>query len=184
MTTTTYATAPTESKIEGVIVRPLVRHGDLRGGFAETYRQDWFAGPAMLQGNRSDSAGGTIRGLHFHQRQADYWICVKGRLLVCLHDLRSGSATYGVTQGLELAGDSSAGIYIPPGVLHGFGALEDSTLTYLVDQYYDATDEHGVRYDDPVVAFDWGTLADDPILSDRDRDCPLLADLDPALLPG
>jgi dTDP-4-dehydrorhamnose 3,5-epimerase len=177
-----YEVAPTTSNIDGVVIRPLTRHGDLRGGFVETYRKEWFDGPAMLQGNRSDSASGTIRGLHFHAKQADYWLCMKGRLLVCLHDLRRSSPTYGVTQGVVLTGDTEAGIYIPPGVLHGFGALEDSTLTYLVDNYYDGDDEFGVRYDDPQVGFDWPI--EDPILSERDRTCPFVADLRPETLPA
>lgn len=169
--------------IEGVVVRELTRHADSRGAFVETYRQSWFDPcPPMVQGNRSDSAAGVIRGLHFHQKQADYWVCLKGRLLVCLHDLRPSSPTHGVTQGVELTGTSERGVYIPPGVLHGFAALEDSTLTYLVDNYYDSTDEFGVRYDDPQVGFDWPI--DDPILSERDSTCPLLSELDPAVLPN
>ena len=178
----TFATAPTDSAIDGVGIRALTRHGDSRGSFTETYRQEWFAGPAMLQGNRSDSVAGTIRGLHYHLHQADYWLCMRGKLLVCLHDLRRSSATYGVTQGVVLDGSTNAGIYIPPGVLHGFGTLEDSTLTYLVDRYYDASDEYGVRFDDPQVDFDWPIT--DPVLSERDSTCGTIADLDPATLPA
>lgn len=177
-----YKLAPCDSKIEGVVVQSLTRHGDDRGGFTETYRQSWFDGPVMVQGNRSDSAAGTIRGLHFHRKQADYWLCLKGRLLVCLHDVRPQSPTKGVTQGIILDGSTSAGIYIPPGVLHGFGALEDSTLTYLVDNFYDSTDEFGVRYDDPQIGFDWPIS--DPILSERDSKCPTIAELGPDELPN
>ncbi|MBC7460162.1 MAG: dTDP-4-dehydrorhamnose 3,5-epimerase family protein [Thermoleophilia bacterium] len=167
--------APCASRIEGVLVLPLTRHGDERGGFTETYRTEWFDGPAMVQGNRSDSAAGTIRGLHFHRKQADYWLCLKGTLLVALHDTRTNSPSAGVTQGIVLTGDTTTGIYIPPGVAHGFGALEDSTLTYLVDNYYDGADEFGVRWDDPEVAMDWGI--EHPILSGRDAECPTLADV-------
>jgi dTDP-4-dehydrorhamnose 3,5-epimerase len=167
--------APCESRIEGVVIRPLTRHGDSRGGFTETYRQEWFDGPVMLQGNRSDSAAGTIRGLHFHRKQADYWICLRGTLLVCLHDARPDSPTQGVTQGIVLTDATDAGIYIPPGVAHGFGALEDVTLTYLVDNYYDGDDEFGVRWDDPEVAMDWGI--ENPILSGRDAECETIAQL-------
>lgn len=167
--------APCASRIEGVVIRELVRHGDVRGGFVETYRAEWFPGAPMMQGNRSDSAAGTIRGLHFHDRQSDYWLCLSGALLACLHDPRPGSPTHGVTQGVVLGGETSAGVYIPPGVLHGFAALEDSTLTYLVDQYYDGADEHGVMWNDPDVGMDWGI--EDPILSGRDQDCPSLAEV-------
>lgn len=167
--------------IEGVVVRELTRHGDLRGGFTETYRKEWFDGPAMVQGNRSDSAAGVLRGLHFHRHQSDYWLCMRGRLLVCLYDLRPNSPTYQVAQSVELTGDTEKGVYIPPGVAHGFLALEDSTLTYLVDNYYDATDEFGVRWDDPEIAFPWPI--DEPVLSPRDAECGFISDLDPSELP-
>lgn len=175
---------PTQAQatIEGVVVRPLVRHEDQRGAFTETYRQEWFDGPAMLQGNRSDSAAGVLRGLHFHKRQSDYWLCLKGRLLCCLHDLRASSPTYQATQAVELDGDTTVGLYIPPGVVHGFLALEDSTLTYLVDNYYDGSDEFGVRWDDPVIGFDWPI--GDPVLSERDSACGYIADLAAEDLPG
>jgi dTDP-4-dehydrorhamnose 3,5-epimerase len=179
---TDYPIAPVDSMIDGVVVRALTRHGDDRGGFTETYRQEWFDGPAMLQGNRSDSAAGTIRGLHFHRKQADYWLCLRGRILVCMHDLRKSSTPFGVTQGLVLDDRTNAGVYIPPGVIHGFGALEDSTLTYLVDNYYDGADEFGVRYDDPAVGFDWPI--DNPILSERDISCPTISELGEGNFPA
>jgi dTDP-4-dehydrorhamnose 3,5-epimerase len=167
--------APCASRIEGVVIRPLTRHGDARGGFTETYRTEWFDGPTMVQGNRSDSAAGTIRGLHFHRKQADYWLCLRGTLLVCMHDARPDSPTSGVTQGVVLTDATDSGIYIPPGVAHGFAALEDATLTYLVDNYYDGADEFGVRWDDPEVGMDWGI--ENPILSARDAECGTLAEL-------
>jgi dTDP-4-dehydrorhamnose 3,5-epimerase len=66
-------------------------------------------------------------------------------------------------------------------VVHRFGALEDSTLTYLVDNYYDGADEFGVRYDDPQIGFDWPI--ENPILSERDSVCPTIADLGDNQLP-
>ena len=54
-------------------------------------------------------------------------------------------------------------------------------MTYLVDQYYDNSDEKGVRWDDPALALDWG--ARDPIVSARDRENPLLADIPADLVP-
>ncbi|MCW2949767.1 MAG: rfbC [Thermoleophilia bacterium] len=175
--------APCPSRIDGVVVRALTRHGDERGGFTETYRTEWFDGPPMVQGNRSDSAAGTIRGLHFHRKQADYWLCLRGTLLVCVHDARVSSPTAGVTQGIVLTGDTNTGIYIPPGVAHGFAALEDATLTYLVDNYYDGADEFGVSWDDPEVGMNWGI--EHPILSARDAECGTLAELrDAGQLPA
>jgi dTDP-4-dehydrorhamnose 3,5-epimerase len=61
-------------------------------------------------------------------------------------------------------------VYIPPGVAHGFSSLTDILLTYLVDNYYDDSDEHGLAWDDPAVGADWGVT--DPILSKRDQGNP------------
>ena len=79
-------------------------------------------------------------------------------------------------------GDGTARLVrIPPGVAHGFAALTDLTLTYLVDGYYDPADELGVAWDDPELQIVWpGT---DPILSARDQANPRIADIPAAQLP-
>ena len=53
---------------------------------------------------------------------------------------------------------------------HGFGAITELTLTYLVDGYYDPADELGVAWDDPAIGADWGVT--DPVLSGRDQALP------------
>jgi dTDP-4-dehydrorhamnose 3,5-epimerase len=72
-------------------------------------------------------------------------------------------------------------VYIPPGVAHGFAALSDVLLTYLVDNYYDDSDEHGLAWDDPAVAADWGVT--DPIISTRDRNNPRRDDIPDDIRP-
>jgi dTDP-4-dehydrorhamnose 3,5-epimerase len=164
-----------------VVVRPDV-HGDERGRFVETYRRSWFpAGREMVQGNRSEKQAGALVGLHYHLRQADYWYALRGRVRVVLHDLRAGSPTEGKTEVIELDGDVDQGVYIPPGVAHGFSALTDVLLTYLVDNYYDNSDELGLAWDDPEVGADWGVA--DPVLSARDQSNPRRADIPDGIRP-
>ena len=164
-----------------VVVEPDV-HGDERGRFVETYRRSWFPlGREMVQGNRSVKEGGALVGLHYHLHQADYWYVLRGTARVVLHDLRAGSTTEGATLTLDLDGDHDRGLFIPPGVAHGFASLTDLTLWYLVDGYYNPRDELGVAWDDPEIGADWGLT--EPVLSDRDRTNPRRADLDPALRP-
>jgi dTDP-4-dehydrorhamnose 3,5-epimerase len=174
--------------IAGVVIVTPDAHGDDRGRFVETYRREWFAdfgGREMVQGNRSDKQAGALVGLHYHRHQADYWYVVRGRARVVLHDLRDGSPTDGATLTLDLGdGPGSAieqGVFIPPGVAHGFAALTDMTITYLVDQSYNPDDELGVAWDDPAVAADWGVT--DPVLSSRDQANPARADLPAPLRP-
>jgi len=165
-----------------VLVRPDV-HGDERGRFVETYRRQWFPlGREMLQANRSEKAAGAVVGLHYHRHQADYWYVLRGRARVVLPDLREGSPTDGVTWTLDLDGDEDCGLFIPPGVAHGFASLTDLLLFYLVDGYYNPDDELGLAWDDPDVAADWGIT--EPLLSARDQKNPRRRDISPGLLPG
>lgn len=167
--------------IAGVVhVEPAV-HGDERGCFVETYRQEWIPeSRAMVQSNRADRTARTIVGLHFHLHQADYWYVPTGQARVVLHDLRAGSPTERVTEIVDLGARAEgshnhSGVYIPPGVAHGFAALTNVIITYLVDSYYDPNDELGVAWDDPEIAADWGVA--DPVLSTRDRANPKRVDI-------
>jgi dTDP-4-dehydrorhamnose 3,5-epimerase len=147
-------------------------HGDSRGRFYETYRRSWFPlGREMVQANRSDKSAGAVVGLHYHLHQADYWLCPLGRARVVLHDLRVGSKTEGATHTLEISEENCRGVFIPPGVGHGFAALSDLTITYLVDNYYNPEDELGVAWNDPDIGADWGVQ--NPVLSERDQTNPL-----------
>lgn len=181
-------TTVTESElISGVyIVQPEI-HADDRGYFIETYRREWFPnGREMIQGNRGNRQAGAIVGLHYHLHQADYWYVPHGHARVVLHDLRHGSLTDRVTQTIDLgevegAGNNHLGLFIPPGVAHGFASITDCVITYLVDGYYNPDDELGVAWNDPVIDADWGIA--DPVLSERDAANPNRADIDPARMP-
>jgi dTDP-4-dehydrorhamnose 3,5-epimerase len=163
------------------IVVPEVFDDD-RGRFVETYRREWLPGAnEMVQGNRADRSANTVVGLHYHLHQADYWYVVTGTARMVLHDIRQGSPTFGATFAHDLSPEHHHGVYIPPGVAHGFAALTDVTITYLVDQYYNPHDELGLAWNDPAVHADWGV--GDPLLSSRDRANPLLRDIPPEALP-
>ena len=168
--------------IAGVLVVEPDVFGDERGVFVETFRQEWLPLDAktMVQANRADRQAGALVGLHYHRFQSDFWYVPFGRALVALHDLRSSSPTDGASMTLEI-GPDHRGVYIPPGVAHGFYALTDMTITYLVDGYYNPDDELGVAWDDPALAIAWPTA--DPVLSNRDRTNPRRADIPAELLP-
>src|SRR4051812_23086581 len=177
------ATVTESDVIKDVVLVEPDSHGDERGRFVESYRRSWFPhGREMVQANRSDKQAGALVGLHYHLHQADYWYVARGTALVALHDLRTGSPTDGRSLAIEIGDPDSGchrGVFIPPGVAHGFLALTDITITYLVDQYYNPEDELGVAWDDPALGFEWprvGTLAE-PIVSARDRKNPRRADL-------
>ena len=170
--------------IHGVQTVPLDAFGDDRGRFMETFRVEWFPGVNWdrLQSNRSDSSAGVLRGLHYHFKQVDYWLAIRGRIRVGLVDLRRSSPTYLASASLDMGEDNLLGLFIPEGVAHGFAALTDCTLMYIVNNYYDGgTDEFGIAWDDPQAAIDWGVS--EPELSQRDQNNPLIADIPPGAQP-
>lgn len=171
--------------IADVLQVPVRAFKDERGQFAETFHSEWFpqVSWAKLQTNRSDSVAGVLRGLHYHFHQVDYWMVTRGTLRVGLADLRPASPTYLQSHTLELSGDTPSGLFIPIGVAHGFYALTDVTLTYIVNNYYgDGSDERGVAWNDPQLAVVWG-VESAPRLSPRDAQNLPLADIAQDALP-
>ncbi len=181
-----------ESKLPGVLYGRLNRMADSRGSFVEIWRASKVGDldqaatglPAarFVQANLSTSAPGVLRGLHYHRRQLDYWTVIGGRALVALVDVRPVLADPGSRAMVETR-ELGAGqtVTIPTGVAHGFLALEQLQLLYLVTNEYDGSDELGFAWDDPAVGVPWPTVAGTPdgrpILSDRDRTNPTLAEL-------
>jgi dTDP-4-dehydrorhamnose 3,5-epimerase len=179
-------TAPTpqleSNQIAGVHLVPLRAFSDSRGYFFESFRRSWVPeGREMIQGNVSFSRAGVLRGLHYHLKQADFWLVPSGLVRAALYDLRGSSPTWGTSLVVELGTGHPFGLYIPKGVAHGFYAVTDAIMTYLVDEYYDNSDERGVAWNDPELGIDWG--AHEVTLSDRDRLNPRLSEIPPEALP-
>lgn len=165
------------SVIQGVYIVQLKAFSDERGRFMETFRKEWFPMRdwGAVQNNRSDSQANVVRGLHYHFNQVDYWYVPFGTVRAALFDMRRSSPTFKAVQTVEMGTANEVGLYIPSGVAHGFAALTDATLMYVVDQYYNPADEYGVLWNDPALGIDWGVTA--PILSDRDAANPRLDDI-------
>jgi dTDP-4-dehydrorhamnose 3,5-epimerase len=183
------------SSLPGVRFGAVTSHADDRGAFRELWRASSFGAltadetgtprgvqPRFVQANLSSSAAGVLRGLHYHRRQLDYWIVASGRAFVALVDVRPLTTRTGdraVVETRVLAADEW--VVIPTGVAHGFLALEPLDLLYLVTNEYDGSDELGFAWDDPAVGVAWPRLSvtpdGRPILSERDRSNPPLADL-------
>ena len=144
-------------------VIPLQRFEDERGWLAEIARASGLPEP-LRQTNVSFSRSGTIRGLHYHERQSDLFVCLQGRARVVALDRDTGE-----TFSEEIGDGNFAAVYIPGNLAHGFEALTDVLMLYHVTQEYDPADpdEYGVPWNDPRVVDIWSTKS--PILSGRDR---------------
>lgn len=175
----THSPAQAFEPIQDVYTVPLTAYGDDRGRFMETFRKEWFPQVSWdkMQSNRSDSQANVLRGLHYHFNQIDYWYALKGTIRTGLVDLRPSSTTYLQSATIDMGMDANnIGLFIPVGVAHGFAALTDCTLIYIVNNYYDGgKDEFGIAWDDPQINLDWGVT--DPFLSDRDKTNPLIKDI-------
>jgi dTDP-4-dehydrorhamnose 3,5-epimerase len=152
-------------EIPGVLLGGPERFEDDRGWFQEILREDAF-GVEFVQGNHSHSRAGVLRGLHYHAKQSDAWYVVNGETRVGLADLRKRSE-HPVAMTVEMSAEDPKVLYIPPGVAHGFYAVSELDLIYWVTHYFDNTDEHGIRWDDPAAGVPWDVKV--PILSERDR---------------
>lgn len=167
-----------ESKlIHGAYTVQLKAYPDNRGKFMEIFRKEWFPMRSWnaLQNNRSDSRQNVVRGLHYHLNQVDYWYVPFGTVRAAMFDMRRSSPTFKAVQTVDLGQDNEIGLFIPSGVAHGFAALTDATLMYIVDQYYDPNDEFGVLWNDPDVNIQWGT--ENPTVSKRDAQNPRFGDI-------
>jgi dTDP-4-dehydrorhamnose 3,5-epimerase len=173
-----------ETGIDGAELIQFKKFGDERGFFYEAFRASWFTDrQKWVQWNISHSEGNVVRGLHFHKLQTDFWVVPEGKVLVALVDLRPGSPTHRAAKTIPLSADDPRGLYIPPGVLHGYRIQGSATVMYLVDVEYTGKDEYGVKWNDPALGlpaswYDGPT----PTLSNRDAGAPMLKDLKE--LPG
>lgn len=173
------------TEIDGVFeVVPKV-FGDNRGWFCETYSKREFEkigiNVEFVQDNRSFSAKkGTLRGLHCQtspKSQAKLVSCLKGEILDVAVDIRKGSPTYMKWIAVRLSEENKHMLFIPKGCLHGFVTLTDDVeIAYKVDEFYSPENDRSVCFCDPEIGVRWGV--DEPVLSQKDKDAPLLRDSD------
>jgi dTDP-4-dehydrorhamnose 3,5-epimerase len=172
---------PTEIE-DLVLIAPDV-HGDERGFFVETLRTNWLQelglGVEFVQANHSRSVGPVLRGIHMQRGQAKLVRCARGRIWDVAVDLRLDSPTFKRWEGYELDDRAHHQLFIPDGFGHGFCVLSDEAdVSYRLSSYYDPELESGIAWDDPEIGIEWPIS--DPLLSERDRSAPQLADASPS----
>ncbi len=170
-----------KTAIEGpVIIEPRVFY-DHRGYFFESFSLREFEANVQkinfVQDNESLSAKrGVIRALHFQKgeaAQAKLIRVVQGRVLDVAVDIRPESPTYGKYVSVELSAENKRIFFIPRGFAHGYLVLEDNTIfQYKCDNYYAPEMEGSYRWNDLVLAIDWGIDPKEVILSARDAEAP------------
>jgi dTDP-4-dehydrorhamnose 3,5-epimerase len=163
-----------ETSLPGVLlIKPRV-FADARGFFLETYRADALAAAGVtqtfVQDNHSHSHHRVLRGLHYQLRRPQAKLCraVQGEVLDVAVDIRVGSPHFGQWVSAVLSGENRHALYIPPGFAHGFVVRSESAdFLYKCSDYFDASDDCGILWNDPALGIAWDALQ--PILSPKDQ---------------
>jgi dTDP-4-dehydrorhamnose 3,5-epimerase len=173
-----------QSIADVILIEPSV-HGDGRGYFIETFRQDLLDKAIghtvdFIQDNESKSAKGVLRGLHYQlppYSQNKLVRVIKGNVLDIAVDVRASSPTFGQHVAVELTEDNKYQLFIPKGFAHGFVVLSDTAIfAYKVDNYYKPNYDRGIAFNDEQLAINWRLPTDDLQLSDKDKNYPNLSD--------
>lgn len=168
----------------GVLVYDPLIFEDNRGYFFESYNQKIFHDGGIenifVQDNQSFSSYGVVRGLHFQlppHAQNKLVRVLRGNVLDIALDLRKGSPTYGKSYSIELTDENKKQVFIPVGFAHGFSVLsETAVVLYKCDTFYNKESEKGIRFNDPSLKIDWKLPPDKIIVSEKDRQLPLLSE--------
>lgn len=169
-----------------ILLQPKV-HGDDRGYFIETFRQDLFEQAighpvAFVQDNESKSVRGVLRGLHFQlppHAQSKLVRVISGSVLDVAVDIRAGSPTFGQHVTVELSEENKNQVFIPRGFAHGFVVLSDTAVfAYKVDNYYSPKCDRGLAFDDKQLNIDWKIDKSELQLSGKDKIQPAFTELE------
>jgi len=166
------------------ILKPCV-FSDNRGWFYESFNErslkDAGINFHVIQENHIRFIfKNTIRGLHFQcnpYAQAKIVRCTVGSVLDVAVDLRKNHPTYLKWVSVELSAINKMQFFIPKGFAHGVMSIENnSEIQYCVDEIYSPINDRSVKFDDPQIGLVWS--GEKVILSDKDRNAPLLKDSD------
>ena len=160
----------------------LNSHNDKRGYFKEVYNNDIeklvCPGIQFIQDNESFSEHGVLRGLHFQKAPKEQSKLVRvslGEIQDVVVDIRKDSETYGHWESFKLSSKNNSVLFVPKGFAHGFLVLSKMAIVnYKVDNFYEPSLDSGINYNDSNLAINWSLPNDQIILSDKDKNLPLI----------
>lgn len=171
-----------ETPLEGLFeIQPVVRP-DVRGAFIKTFHEPAFKELGLatnfVEEFHTISVKNVIRAMHFQlppEAHVKLVYCAEGKVLDAVADLRKNSPTYGKFHLVEL--DSAKGnmLYIPIGFAHGYQVLTERSVVI-----YKTTTVFSGRHDTGILWSSFGIpwTCDAPILSEKDKVLPTLAEFD------
>ncbi len=145
--------------IDGVKVKQLRVIPDERGMLMEMLRDDDEFFQKFGQVYLSVVYPGVVKGWHYHKKQTDHFVFVKGMAKVVLYDGREGSKTHGEVNEFFMGEQNRILLAIPPLVLHGMKGVgvEPAYLINTPTEHYvyDAPDEFRVDPHSPDIPYRW-----------------------------
>ncbi|MCH7959636.1 MAG: dTDP-4-dehydrorhamnose 3,5-epimerase [Candidatus Hydrogenedentes bacterium] len=173
-----------ETELPGILEVGAKAFADERGYFTEIHAQESWTDAGMnesfVQDNLSQSAKGTLRGLHYQidpHGQGKFVRVLTGAVFDVAVDLRRGSPTFRQWVGRTLSAENCLGLWVPVGFAHGFLALEDETLVlYKCTHAYCPEAERSLLYSDPEIGIVWPMEPE--IISPKDAEAPPLSEAD------
>jgi dTDP-4-dehydrorhamnose 3,5-epimerase len=147
---------------------------DSRGYLKKTFTRKEIDFHFELAENFVSSSGqGVVRGIHLQVDPNSGWKLVSvlsGTIFDVLVDLRPNSVSFGNIETMILSADSPQTLIIPPGIGHGFQALEAAVLHYSTSYDYDGVSDIGVNINSLNIV--WPLPITE--ISDRDLKLPSL----------
>ncbi len=148
-----------KNRIDGVQVKPLKAHCDERGRLMEVLRADDAVFMKFGQVYITTAYPGVVKAWHYHKRQTDHFTCLRGMVKLVLYDPRKGSPTKGGVNEFFIGPHSPMLVRIPPGVYHGFKAIDvdESIMLNIPTEPYRASDpdEYRLPAHTKKIPYDW-----------------------------
>ena len=145
--------------IQGVKVKKLKKIADYRGFLMEMLRDDDDFYLKFGQVYMTVCNPGIVKAWHYHKKQSDNFVIIKGTGRIGLYDGRENSPTKGEVMEFTVGENNPVLVFIPPGVLHGYEAIgnEPCYLVNCVTEHYDYgnPDEQRVDPFDNDIPFKW-----------------------------
>ena len=102
---------------------------------------------------------GVVKGWHYHRKQTDHFVCVRGTAKVVLYDGREESPTHKEINEFFIGERKQILLKIPPLVMHGFKAIGNEPA-YIINCptelfNYTEPDEYRLPFDTDEIPYDW-----------------------------
>ena len=145
--------------IEGVKIKKLKVIPDERGRLMEMLRADDDLYIRFGQVYMTTAHPGAVKAWHYHKKQVDNFVVVKGMMKVVLYDSRAGSPTYKEINEFFMGEHNPILLQIPAYIYHGFKCISESEAIVIncpTEVYnYQEPDEFRVPPHGGEIPYDW-----------------------------